>query len=457
MKKWLLLFLLCAQVAYGAESVLDQPAVVNPTTDDILYIIDDPGGAPTDGKITIGNLKAGSLLANGANCDAGQAPLGVTAAGAAESCFDVATQVELDAHIDDAADAHDASAISVDSTSLIGAATDVQALLEGGVNAVPVAVASLPAPGSAGALRWVSDGDGAECVAGGASTLVLCYDDGDEWLPVIVAAGATPTLDAVFDAGKTIDGANSAANCFQFGGDAESKRWCAYHDASAGLKLLPKVAQDTSTVAMTDFTWSLYDEEGDTAILTVDPDAASTLAMYTFGTAYKPKKSIWLGADSLYGDGTQCPAAPSTVTINSGAPRSTFICADNDGSSLYGEVAMPDAWDGGTVTFAHHYVQTAADTSALKGDIAASCRLAAATINNTWGTEVAIDDAAVTGSNAMDITTSAAATPNGTCTAGSSRLLQFRYQLDATGTTTAVATLHHLGFKMEYSVTSLSD
>ncbi len=34
---------------------------------------------------------------NGANCDAGNAPLGVDETGAAEGCFDVATQIELDA------------------------------------------------------------------------------------------------------------------------------------------------------------------------------------------------------------------------------------------------------------------------------------------------------------------------------------------------------------------------
>ncbi|HMD81946.1 MAG TPA: hypothetical protein VKE92_11590, partial [Anaerolineales bacterium] len=135
----------------------------------------------------------------------------------------------------------------------------------------------------------------------------------------------------------------------------------------------------------------------------------------------------------------------------------TIICADNDASSIYGEVVMPDAWDGGTVTFTHRYVQTAADTGVLNGDISTACRLATSTINATWGSEVAIDDAAVTGSNAIDMTTSGAVTANGTCTAGVPRLLQFRYQLDAAGTTTAVATLHHLGFTMRYSVTSLSD
>ena len=97
------------------------------------------------------------------------------------------------------------------------------------------------------------------------------------------------------------------------------------------------------------------------------------------------------------------------------------------------------------------YIQTAADTGVLNGDISCMCRGAGETVNSTWGTEVAIDDAAVTGSNANDITVSAAMTCNGTC-AGDD-ILYWRYQMDATGTTTAVATLHFIDWKMEYTST----
>lgn len=165
-------------------------------------------------------------------------------------------------------------------------------------------------------------------------------------------------------------------------------------------------------------------------------------------------KSAYISAAGLYGDGTQCPAAPSTVTINSGAPRSTFICADNDGSTLYGEFAMPDGYNGGTVTLMGLFVQTAADTANLNSDVAMACRGDGVAINNTWGTEVAMDTA-MAGSNALDTVTTAAITPNGTCTGGG-KLLQFRWQMDAGGTTTAVATLHVLGFKLEYT-TVLTD
>lgn len=158
--------------------------------------------------------------------------------------------------------------------------------------------------------------------------------------------------------------------------------------------------------------------------------------------------SIVWNAAGTSSDGTQC-ADPAEVTINSGPKVATTICTDNDASTIFGHVIMPDSWDGGTVTMESEYLQTAADTGVLNGDIACMCRGAGETINNTWGTEVAIDDAAVTGSNGVDHTTSAAMTCDGTCAAGDT--LYWRYQMDATGTTTAVATLHFIGWKMEYT------
>ena len=159
-------------------------------------------------------------------------------------------------------------------------------------------------------------------------------------------------------------------------------------------------------------------------------------------------ESIVWNAAGTTSDGTQC-ADPAKVTINSGPITYTTKCADNDASTIYGHVVMPDSWDGGTVTMESEYIQTAADTNALNGDIACMCRGAGETVNNTWGSEVAIDDAAVSGSNIVDHTTSAAMTCNGTCAGGDT--LYWRYQMDATGTTTAVATLHFVGWKMEYT------
>jgi hypothetical protein len=274
-------------------------------------------------------------------------------------------------------------------------------------------------------------------------------DTTNTWVDVLTAE--TQTLDQAFDQGKTIDGANSLANAVRIGDGTTPI--CLYTDATLGPQVRPCTDADTRTIIPTNFNWCLYDVESTSCIETVDPDGASTLAMWTYATAYRPKKSIWFGAGSLSTDGTQC-AAPAEVTINSGPKIWTIVCTDNDSSTIYGSVKMPDNWDAGTVTFDHVYIQTAANTGALNGDIAAQCRGNGEVPSSTWGTEVAIDDAAVVGSNSNDMTTSAAVTAAGTCAAGD--MLYWRYQLDATGTATTAASLHHVGFRMEYSETSRS-
>jgi hypothetical protein len=277
-------------------------------------------------------------------------------------------------------------------------------------------------------------------------------DTTDTWVAALTAE--TQTLEQVASNGKTVTSANSGANGVCIGSSTIN---CVniYWDETIGGQVRPKTDSDTKTIIPANFNWCLYDIESTSCIETVDPDAASTLAMWTYATAYRPKKSIWFGAGSLSTDGTQCAAPAEATPVASGPKLWTIICTDNDGSTIYGSVRMPDSWDAGTVTFTHVYQQTAADTSALNGDIAAQCRGNGEAPSSTYGTEVAIDDAGVVGSGANDMTTSAAVTPTGTCAAGD--MLYWRYQLDATGTTTAVATLHHIGFNMEYSVTSRSD
>ncbi len=256
---------------------------------------------------------------------------------------------------------------------------------------------------------------------------------------------------------KEITWANTLANAALFG-DGTNK-WALYNDPTDGLQficVIAGVANDCNYIRKlaSGKYWQVTDSSGNN-LLKLYPEGATPKDRYTIGySGNYPLKSFWVGAGALYGDGTNCPSRPTAVTINSGPVIPTFICTDNNGSRLTGAVKMPNDWDGGTLTFSHSYIQTASNTSALNGDVAAQCRGTGETVSSTWGTEVAIDDAAVTGSNANDITTSAAVTPAGNCAAGD--MLYFYYELDATGTTTAVATLHHLGFTVTYSSTSLS-
>lgn len=261
------------------------------------------------------------------------------------------------------------------------------------------------------------------------------------------------TLDNAFDNGKTIDGANSLANAVQIGDGITPT--CLYTDATLGPQVRPCTDANVRQVIPTNFTGGVYDEEGAAMVETIDPDAATQLGKYTYGTAYKPLKSVWFGAGSLSTDGTQCAAPAEATPVASGPKLWTIICADNAASRIDGSVRMPDAWDGGTVTFTMVYQQTAADTAILNGDIACQARSNGEAPTSTWGTTQALDDAAVVGSGSNDMTTSAAVTCAGTGVAGGD-MLYWKY-LVATETTTAMATLHILGFNMEYSITSRSD
>jgi hypothetical protein len=292
------------------------------------------------------------------------------------------------------------------------------------------------------------------CDSAAGSAKTACRYNGVTWEAIgDGSAGSTPTLDQAFDSGKVIDGANSLANAVRIGDG--STPICLYTDATAGPQVRPCTDANIQTRIPANFTWALYDEEGTAPIETVDPDAATQLGKWSYGAAYRPKKSIWFDAAALSTDGTQC-AAPAEVTINSGPKTYTVICTENDAASMYGKVKMPTSWDGGTITLTASYIQTAADTGSMKLDVTAQCRGNGEAPSSTWGTEQDLDDAAVTGSNQNDFTTSPAITPAGTCAGGD--MLYIRAQVDATGNpTTAAATLHFLGFTMEYTITSRSD
>ena len=123
---------------------------------------------------------------------------------------------------------------------------------------------------------------------------------------------------------------------------------------------------------------------------------------------------------------------------------------DSATGTMHGSAVMPDGWGAGTLVFELSYIQTAADTGVMNADVHAQCRNAGTTVNNTYGTAIAIDDAAVTGSNAIDTAESANVTANGTCAGGD--LLMWKVVTAIEGTS-AATTLHFIGVKMEYTTT----
>jgi len=294
------------------------------------------------------------------------------------------------------------------------------------------------------------------CVEGGGSDVTLCRWDGVNW----VEAAPTSTAVTGWPSVNVPDGvtwANSFATAFKVGKDT-SNYWALYHDPTDGLQLIgvcAGVANGCNYIRQlaSGKYWQISDSSGN-QMIRFDPSQSTGLLKYTYGSSHLPLKSVFLNAYALQGDGTNCPARPTVVTI-SNMIYPTFICTENNSSRLKFAIPMRPNWDGGVVYFKPVYSQTAADTGSVLLDAAAACRALGTAFNGTYGTEVNIDDAALVGSGAIEATLSAAITPNGTCAAGD---WLFGYlDVDATtNPTTAAATLNFIGVEIFWSETSLS-
>ena len=303
--------------------------------------------------------------------------------------------------------------------------------------------ATLPATCSVGEIYMDTD-------ATSGQRLYLC-ESTNAWVLQGDGSPATPTMQQVFAAGKEITGANSLANAYRIGDGTTP--WCIYTDATAGPQIRPCTDAHVKTTIPTNFTWALYDEEGAAAVETVDPDAASVKAVYTYGTAYQPKKTAYWDAGAINVDGTNC-AAPTEQALNSAEKTWAFSCADSNSSIFSGKVRMPAAWDGGTVTFTLSLFHGTSETITFAGDFSAQCRGAGDAINSTYGT-VQAADVSITTANQIAEATTAALTPNGTC--AGNKFLLWRYVVDAANFSANAANSKVLGVSMVYSITSRSD
>lgn len=159
-------------------------------------------------------------------------------------------------------------------------------------------------------------------------------------------------------------------------------------------------------------------------------------------------RSEYFSAWAVNADGTNC-ADPAGVTIGSGPIVGAVACADNDASTIYFNLQMPDNYDGGTITIGVQAVATSATPSGdLDADVSAFCENDSGAIGSDWGTEIALDVTFNT-QNDLEMAESAAVTPTATCQAGSH--LFARYQVDAAGTDGTI-TSQILGFSVGYNV-----
>ncbi len=262
---------------------------------------------------------------------------------------------------------------------------------------------------------------------------------------------------------KEITWANSLANAMRVGDGVTPG--CFFTDATLGFLGIPCTASNTSTLVLTNFNWMLWDQEGAAAIETVDPDAASTLAMWTYGAAYRPKKSVQFLADSFNMQGG-CTLNTGVALITAGLIEPYITCTDSDAAGFHRSLIMPDNWDGGTLTFKVALTNVnAAPADNYEIDFSAECEANSEVIGTTisaTGEQPATFDFDNTGTCTtacaqfdLAMVTTAAVTPNGTCAAGN--LLRVQGQIDATATTTTqVADVKIISVRMEYSVTSRS-
>ncbi len=297
------------------------------------------------------------------------------------------------------------------------------------------------------------------CTPGGSNSFFLDTDDeilyfcqsDNVLVPLLLTE--TQTIQDVFALGKEITGANSLANAFRVGDGTTPI--CIYTDSIKGGLIRPCTASNTRTHVLPNFTWGIKDDEGDADMFVVDPDAATKKAMWAFQSGYYPLKSGWIPAAIMEVDGTNCAAPTAATPIASGAKLKTIICLDNDSSRMHATFLIPNDYDGGTITLTSAVVQTAADTGVIEFQARAQCKGDTETLVaiTSFGTEVVWTDT-MTGSGAVNMATSGAITPSGTCAAGD--LISFSIDIGATNTTTAMATAHILGFRPTYSSTSLS-
>lgn len=416
-------------------------AITGSTNTTAAMVVGTGASVAVSGSGTIAATTAAALAANGANCAAGSYPLGVDDAGATETCTDASTETD---------------SIVATHTAIAGAHhTATVARTDAEIEDLAGGLFTLNTETGITATYQVADNT-LDLVVGGLTATELATDSvsADE----LNALGVEAELEAVIDhndlqgIGATDHHADSILES-ELASEANL-------ETQIGVSITVPTEIDTSSELLA----IVGDETGTGALVfgtsptIVTPTIASmTNAQHDHadaaggGSIASHIKSVWFGA-ALSADGTNC-ADPTEVTIGSWGKQFSFICTANDASILTGSVQMPDGWDAGTLTFELAYIQDAADTSALNADVSARC-VGAAETPVAYGTEVAIDDAAVTGSDAIDNTTSAAVTAAGTCSAGD--YVQFQVAIDGTGSTTAMATLNILGVKMEYT-TGLGD
>ena len=148
------------------------------------------------------------------------------------------------------------------------------------------------------------------------------------------------------------------------------------------------------------------------------------LAGGTGNHVWTPLRANWDGG-SLTADGTVC-ADPVKSTISGGPTGYFVICSHSTSGTFDGQVAIPLTTVGNLSTLKLTLTVNDVDSSSqhFSGTFKAMCRNNGAVVDGTWGATQSVD-IVMTSANTNYTATTAALTPNGTCSAGATLFWRF--------------------------------
>ena len=138
-------------------------------------------------------------------------------------------------------------------------------------------------------------------------------------------------------------------------------------------------------------------------------------------TITTPLRAFFDASSLTLPSGSTCTLG-AVAAINSGPSLAPVNCTDAGTSTFEGQLTLPQ--DIATVTFTITVNDLDSSSQVFAGDFSAMCRNTGTAVNSTWGTSQSVSATMVTANNNVT-STSAAVTPNGTCTAGATLFWRF--------------------------------
>ena len=402
-------------------------------------------------KVSDNVATATALASDPANCGAGNAAAGIDANGVGQGCFDVVVSTEIDTEVElEAITSLDfIVSTEIDSESELEAIVGVNYLKDTDIDTeakleATIGGADLAKVGDNVATATSLASNPSNCAAGQAAAGVDASGVAEGcFVPSGGGGGvAQGSIDAAFDVGKVVDGANSLANAAVFGNGTDAVSL--YGLSGEGIVEGPA--------------------SGD---VTLDPDndvviqmAGSTKAVIAEGEYTFPAGStlgwrkIFLTADSFRGDGVICTAEPLTVA-NAGAFQRFITCSQTSGGLLttITPISMPKNWNGSGLITRLAWYEPDGDSSQMVFRTVAKCRGNGTSNADAWGSES--NDQTTTFSTSGAITWSGESsnvTADGVCTGDPVMLhVELRQQSSSSaGATNA----RFVGADIHYQITS---